>query len=201
MGPARRVRARGGLGVTAPSGRALGGVCLGLAVAAGLLWWASAVAWYRLTPPGRPPVTVDGGAAQPSLTAVALLALAGIAAVVATAGLVRRALGGLLVLVGAAVAVLATLALLTPAVTAAPLLAAAGGVLLAAVGVSVLLTEPRLARLGARYAASGTRAAAVDPDRAAWTALDEGRDPTTDPVACARDETDDPGGGRAGGAV
>jgi hypothetical protein len=57
----------------------------------------------------------------------------------------------------------------------------------------VLLREPRMARLGARYAAEGARPTTADPDRAAWVALDEGRDPTVD--------SDDPGGGRAGGTV
>ncbi|MBA3907154.1 MAG: TIGR02234 family membrane protein, partial [Pseudonocardiales bacterium] len=46
---------------------------------------------------------------------------------------------------------------------------------------------------GARYAAAGARPTITDPDRAAWVALDEGRDPTVD--------SDDPGGGRRGGAV
>jgi hypothetical protein len=40
-----------------------------------------------------------------------------------------------------------------------------------------------MARLGARYAASGARTAQADPDRAAWAALDEGRDPTSEPPA------------------
>lgn len=219
--------------------RGLGAACLGLAAAAGLLWWASAAVWYRLTPPGRAPVAIEGAAARPELTAVALVALAGIAAVVATAGVVRRVLGGLLGAAGAAVAVVATLGLFAPAirgsppsggppdvagpsaaavpppgaavgpasdggaaaphlaVSAAPLLAVAGGVLLVAVGVFVLLKEPLLARFGARYAATGAREAGRDPDRAAWAALDEGRDPTADPA----DETDDPGVSGAGGAV
>lgn len=191
-------------------GRALGLACLGLALAAALLWGASAAVWFRATPPGRAPVVADGAAALPSLTGVALVALAGIAAVVATAGLFRRALACLLGLAGVAVAgfaiaaasapVLPAAALpagstdaLRPTVTAAPLLAVAGGVVLLAVGVFVLLREPRLARLGARYAAAGARPTITDPDRAAWVALDEGRDPTA--------ESDDPGGGRRGGAV
>jgi Tryptophan-associated transmembrane protein (Trp_oprn_chp) len=187
-------------------GRPLGLACLGLAVAAGLLWGASATVWYRATPPGRAPVVTEGAAAMPSLTGVALLALAGIAGVVATAGLVRRGLACLLGLAGVAVAWSATAALfarpvppegadeaLRQAVTAAPLLAVTGGIVLFAVGVFVLLREPRLARLGARYAAAGARPTITDPDRAAWAALDEGRDPTA--------ESDDPGGGRRDGAV
>jgi Tryptophan-associated transmembrane protein (Trp_oprn_chp) len=200
------------------SGRALGLACIGLALAAALLWGASATVWFRATPPGRAPVVADGATALPSLTGVALVALAGIAAVVATAGLVRRALACLLGLAGVAVAGFAVAAALAPAlpadappagatdavrpaVTAAPLLAVAGGLVLAGVGVFVLLNEPRMARLGARYAAAGTRPTVTDPDRAAWVALDEGRDPTVDPAAGPAADSDDPGGGRAGGAV
>ncbi|HEY0814086.1 MAG TPA: Trp biosynthesis-associated membrane protein [Pseudonocardia sp.] len=201
-GHARGERATGG----ARRGRALGLACLGLAVAAGLLWGASAAVWYRAAPPGRSPVATDGAAALPALTGVALLALAGIAGVVATAGLFRRALACLLGLAGVAVAWFAAAGLFSPpaapagaddalrqSVTAAPLLAVAGGLALLVVGVFVLLREPRLARLGARYAAAGARPTITDPDRAAWVALDEGRDPTAEP--------DDPGDGRRDGAV
>ena len=208
--------------MTAPaperSGRALGLACVGLALAAVLLWGASAAVWFRATPPGRTPVVAAGAAVLPSLTGVALVALAGIAAVVATAGLVRRALACLLGLAGVAVAGFAVAAALAPsfpatalpagaadagrpAVTAAPLLAVAGGLVLAGVGLFVLLREPRMARLGARYAAAGTRPTVTDPDRAAWVALDEGRDPTVDPAVDLTADSDDPGGSRAGGAV
>ncbi|MDN5861480.1 MAG: Trp biosynthesis-associated membrane protein, partial [Pseudonocardia sp.] len=118
-------------------------------------------------------------AGTPSWTgAVALLALAGIAAVVATSGIARRAVGALLAAAGVAV-----LAGSAPGFGAAPLGTAAlvaGGLLLIATGGFVVVGEPRLARFGARYARSG--AVPADPDRAAWDALDEGRDPT-DPAA------------------
>ncbi len=181
-------------------GRALGVACLGLAAAAALLWGASAVVWYRGAATGQPAAATagatDGATAMPSLTGVALLALAGIAGAVATSGLIRRALACLLGFAGAAVAGFAVLDLLAPpapGVTGAPLLAVAGGVALFAVGVFVLLREPRMARLGTRYAAADARSTMADPDRAAWVALDEGRDPTVD--------SDDPGGGRGSGTV
>lgn len=98
------------------------------------------------------------------LTGVALVALAGIAGLVATSGIPRRVVGLLLGVAG----VLA-------AVSAVPLVIA-GGVVLAVTGVAVLVLDPRLARIGARY----SRAPDPDPDRAAWTALDEGRDPTSE---------------------
>ncbi|WP_308292870.1 Trp biosynthesis-associated membrane protein [Pseudonocardia sp. McavD-2-B] len=47
----------------------------------------------------------------------------------------------------------------------------------------LVVREPRLPRLGARYAAPGTQAATTpaDPDRAAWERLDAGGDPTVGP--------------------
>ncbi len=203
--------------VAAParSARALGAACLGLAGAAGLVGGASALTWYTVTPAGRAPVAFSGAQASPSLTGFALVALAGVAALVATGGVVRRVLAGLLALAGAAVAWTAAVALTRTAatvtgapaslprpatsppptldVTPAPALAVAGGLLLLGVGVLVLLREPRLSRLGARYAAPGARPVEVDPDRAAWQDLDAGRDPTVDPAPDpAREEGDDP---------
>ncbi|MDT7615297.1 MAG: hypothetical protein QOF00_2744 [Pseudonocardiales bacterium] len=196
--------------VPARSGRALGLACLGLAAAAGLTWGASALTWYEVTPAGRSAVAFTGAQVSPSLTGFALVALAGVAALVATGGVVRRVLAGLLAVAGAVVAVIAVTALLRspfatdgpaaglpqppsgvsvdalrhqPTVTtAAPLLAVAGGLLLVVIGVLVALREPRLSRLGARYAAPSKRTVELDPDRAAWQDLDAGRDPTADPA-------------------
>lgn len=184
--------------------RALGWVGVALAAAAALFWGASAVGPERTTEP----------AALPGL---ALVALAGIAAVVATSGVARRVVGVLLGAAGTVVVLVAAIVVASSTPPAAPLLAFAGGLLLAAAGGFVLVCEPRLARLGARYAASHAQAAQADPDRAAWAALDEGRDPTADPTADptpdpgpaptgrggtdAAVKPDDPGGGRGGGAV
>jgi len=147
------------------SGRALAGAAAGLAVAALALWGAAALPWPA---PGAPSWT--GG--------VALLALAGIAGVVATSGPLRRGVGLLLAAVGVAVLVGAV-----PQFTAAALGATAlvvGGLALLATGGLVAAREPALARFGARYARAGS-APPADPDRAAWDALDEGRDPTIRP--------------------
>lgn len=147
------------------SGRALAGAATGLALAASALWGAAALPWPA---PGAPSWT--GG--------VALLALAGIAGVVATSGLLRRGVGVLLAVVGGAVVVGSV-----PQVAAAPLGASAlgvGGLALLATGGLVAAREPALARFGARYARAGA-ALPADPDRAAWDALDEGHDPTIRP--------------------
>jgi uncharacterized membrane protein (TIGR02234 family) len=199
--------------------------CVGLAVSAGLLWAGSATVWYRGTPAGAAPAELTGAQVAPWLGGVALLALAGVAGVVATGGVLRRLVGVLLGLAGFGVLGFALWALVTdpyatgtpasttpapppgvtvdqPAeLTAAPLLVVAGGLVLLAVGVFVLVHK-HLPRLGARYAAPGERRAERDPDRAAWQELDEGRDPTVDP-ACRPpgDAGDDPGDGPRNAAV
>ncbi|MBW0117607.1 Trp biosynthesis-associated membrane protein [Pseudonocardia abyssalis] len=172
----------------APSPRTLGLACAGLVAAAAALWGSSQALWFRVTTAvaggGQQVVEVTGAQARPVLGGVALLALAGVAGLVATGGLLRRAVGLLLVVAGAAVGVAALTAAAPPGIvpaetTPAPSLAVLGGALLVAVGAVVLVRERRLPRLGARYAAPGSRPAPTDPDRAAWQDLDAGRDPTT----------------------
>jgi uncharacterized membrane protein (TIGR02234 family) len=213
-----------------PSGRALAVTCVGLAASAGLLWAGSATVWYRVAPAGAAPVELTGTQVAPWLGGMALLALAGVAGVVATGGVLRRLVGILLALAGAGVLVFGLRALLVDPyatdasastlpqppdgvsvdalryqpteVTAAPLLVVAGAVVLFAVGALVLVWERRLPRLGARYAAPGERRAERDPDRAAWQDLDEGRDPTVDPADTPPgDAGDDPGDGPRNAAV
>lgn len=187
--------------------RGLALVCVALLGAAAALWAASTLVWFEVTAqvPLRGPVRAEfpGAQAQPWLTGVALLALAGVAAVVALSGALRRLLGLLLAAAGALVATTAFAAygpspfgtegaLPTPPagipadavrhqpvdVTAAPALAAVAGLVLLAAGCLVLVRERALPRFGARYAAPAARPAPVDPDRAAWQDLDAGRDPT-----------------------
>jgi uncharacterized membrane protein (TIGR02234 family) len=200
-----------GLGPDRPgSGRRLGVACAGSAVAASLLWGGSVGVWYTVTPPGRPPVELTGSAVSAVPGAMALLALAAVAGVVATRGPLRRVLGVLLALAGGAAAAATVRGLLgdpfaadTPAsglpqlpagvsvdalrgqpvdVSPVPLAAVAGAVVLLAVGLFVLLREPRLAHLGARHGSRQTPQAELDPDRAAWRELDGGGDPTVDPA-------------------
>jgi uncharacterized membrane protein (TIGR02234 family) len=196
----------------------------GLALSAVLLWAGSATVWYRVMPGEAAPVELTGSQVAPWLGGTALLALAGVAGVVATGGVLRRLVGVLLGLAGIGVFLFGIRAILldpyaTDAsaaslpepppgvsvdelryqptdVTGAPLLAIAGAVVLLAVGVLVVVRERRLPRLGARYAAPGERRVERDPDRAAWQELDEGRDPTVDPPdEPPGDAGDDPGDG------
>ncbi|HZG92621.1 MAG TPA: Trp biosynthesis-associated membrane protein, partial [Pseudonocardia sp.] len=176
----------------ARSARALVGVCAALVLAAALLWVASAVTWARVGTAGGAPVEVAGAAVVPGLTGTALLALAGVAGVVAAGGVLRRLLG-LLCMAAAVFVAVETVsgwngegALLPDGVSAtgpgepaaAPWLALLGAVVLLAAGAVVAVREPRLARLGSRYGSGRRARAGADPDRAAWDDLDEGRDPT-----------------------
>ncbi|MEJ3654277.1 Trp biosynthesis-associated membrane protein [Actinomycetes bacterium KLBMP 9759] len=146
-------------------GRLLAAACAGLVVSAAVLWGASAAGWPE-------------GSNGTGLTGPALLALAGVAGVVAASGVVRRALGVLLGLVGV---LAAGVGVAGAGAAPGPWIAVGGGALLLVTGSFVMLREGAMARFGARYSAAGTRAAQGDPDRVAWQDLDAGRDPTAGP--------------------
>lgn len=162
--------------------RTLGFACAGLLASAAALWGSSEAVWYRVTAAGPTDRLVDltGAQVRPSLGGVALVALAGVAGVVATAGPVRRVVGAVLAAAGLAVGGAGLLGFAAspfasdgpaaslpgppPGVTLdalrhqptdttpAPLLAVLGGLVLVAVGVLVVVREARLPRFGARYA-------------------------------------------------
>lgn len=194
-------------------------VCLALVVGAAAFEGAARLGWFTgsvdAVGRGAVAVTATGADVLPGLSGLALLALAAVAAAVALAGVPRRVLGGLVAVAGAYAAV-ATVRLLTgpptPADLAAlpgapaggtagaavatgpgPLPALLGAALLLTAGIGLAAAEGRLPRFGARYAArTPERVVTADPDRAAWEALDAGRDPTTDPAAEPRPgRTDD----------
>jgi uncharacterized membrane protein (TIGR02234 family) len=200
-------------------------VCAGLAGAAALLWIGSALVWYAVRPPGRPPVELTGAQFSAVPGAVSLVAVAAVAAVVATHGVLRRGVGLLVCVAGAGVGWVAARVLRadpfaagTPVsrspglpvgataeslrgqpidLTATPLLTAAGAALLLVVGLFVVVRESRLAYLGARTAGRPERRTEPDPDRTAWQELDAGRDPTVDLTPSRQDGTDDSRGDRA----
>ena len=162
-------------------------------IAAGRPW-----AHVLVSPPAPLPtrsIDVTGRALGGIVGSVALLALAGAAALVATRGLARRVVGAVLVVAGAAAVV--ALALTTPgrvrdsesvqplvatgtvvAVsgrTLWPLLHVAGGVLVTAAGALVLRRGARWPALGAQYDVPSRRSS---PTADQWAALDRGEDPT-----------------------
>jgi uncharacterized membrane protein (TIGR02234 family) len=134
------------------------------------------------------------------VTGLAVVALAGTGALLATSGWVRRLLGVLLALAGAGVltgAVLGRAGLDTGSAGAGgtfwPIACAVGGVLIVLGGVTAARQGHRWPRMSARYdrnpaapAPAGVSAtpaprdpgAAAADHRAAWDALDRGDDPT-----------------------
>ncbi|MFR9731677.1 Trp biosynthesis-associated membrane protein [Saccharopolyspora sp. MS10] len=193
--PVDRSRAR--------SARLLWVVVLLLVAGAGLLWWASALTWssrpYRTSFSGDVTAAATGGQVRPELVPLALAALAAVAAVLATGGWLRRAVGALTMLGGVLLGWRVVSWLAGPAADATPPGAPAGAepvgelvrsphgpalVLLAALalvgaGLLVALRATRMPAMGAKYSAPGAeRPKSTDPDKRLWDALDEGADPT-----------------------
>jgi len=200
--------------------RTLLSVCGALGLAAVALWVSSALVWYRVTAEvplrGAVPVTFSGEQVRPVLGGAAPVALAGIAAVLALSGPVRRILGALLAALGGWVAAEAVFVMFGPSplagesiapafplpppgipldalrhqplvVTPAPLLAVFAGCALLVAGGLMVREEPRLPRFGARFSAPDrTHGPSPDRDRSWWEALDAGEDPTA-PSSAAQD--------------
>lgn len=194
-----------------PGRRALLVTVLLLAAASAALGAAAALGWARqvfdVPLRGAVPVGVDGSAVAPGLGALALVALAGIAALLAVGGRPRRVLG-LLVLAAAALPAWWALGVLAgwtdlaaiaersadlasrsrprggPALRpVGPGAAVLAALLLAAAGLLLVGRGHRMPRLGARYRAPAARRAAPpdsarDRERALWDSLDAGEDPT-----------------------
>lgn len=194
---APRSTARGTLGVLA------GLVLLGAAACAGaaaMTWWS---AGYVDPLTGPLTLSASGADCLPELVPVALVALAGFGATLATQGWVRRLVGVVLLAGGVLVAVRSVIAmnaepaaltagLVRPATPAGaaqlhpagPLMALAGGVLLTLAGLLVTVGPGGRRRLGARYDAPSAAPSAGGGDTAAddpgdwWKDLDAGTDPT-----------------------
>jgi uncharacterized membrane protein (TIGR02234 family) len=177
--------------------------------AAGALLVA-APTWQTVTTPRPAPLHADvlhlsGRTVDAAPTALALVALAGVVAVLATRGMVRRAVGAVLALVGAALVwrAIASAGAVSadhardlvvsrhPTVNAAAVVprvetAAVWPALTAACGVLVLLAGALISWRGHRWQVMSARyEAPVDPQQqqakaatTLWTALDRGEDPT-----------------------
>jgi tryptophan-associated transmembrane protein len=181
-------------------------VVLLVLAAAGLLWGASALIWigqrYR-TPYGTEVTAgITGEDLRPELVPMALAALAALAAVLATGGWLRRAVGVIIALAGALLGwrVLqqftfgwfgyGTSGDVPPGSTPVgefasqpygPLLMTGGALLLCTAGVLVAFRAGRMPAMGSKYSAPGAeKQESHDPDRQMWNDLDEGRDPTDD---------------------
>jgi hypothetical protein len=177
--------------VARSSRRPLWMIVVALLLGALALWAASRLTWFAEFRDGGVRGTVlyreTGEQRATALVPLALLALAGVAGLVATAGWARRVLGVVLALAGVA-AIWAGVAGVRVGGYADGLpvtqmllgrgLAVLGGILVAAGGLAAVKGAGGTARLGARYAAPATRKKARDPDVELWEALSEGEDPT-----------------------
>ncbi|GID63361.1 hypothetical protein Acy02nite_12420 [Actinoplanes cyaneus] len=134
-----------------------------------------------------------GADEQPWLVGLAVVALAGAGALLATKGLARRILGGVLLLAGAGIAAGAVLARAAldageagAAATLWPVACVAGGLAIAMGGLLAARHGHLWAAMSSRYerrpAPAAVRREGSDREpadnRAAWDALDRGDDPT-----------------------
>lgn len=154
--------------------------------------WASATITQPPLPPRR--LAVTGGDLAASARALGLVALAGVAALVALHGR-ARVLGGLVLSAAGLAAALAFGASSADGVRRADEVAAqrdtgaavtvsgrtgwpygylAGGLAVFAAGSLTIARSRRWPHLGSRYEAAATRPGSADP----WSALDRGEDPT-----------------------
>ena len=168
------------------------------AAAAALTWWSAEFADSLV---GSVTTTATGSQVLPELVPVALFALAGLGAAFATRGWPRRVVGAFVVVGGVLVTVRSVVAmsgaperlrteLTRPAAPVGdpqlhplgPILAAAGGALIAVAGCLIIVGAGRARGMGARYDAPSRRAVkargAADDPGALWQALDAGGDPT-----------------------
>ncbi|WP_307849658.1 Trp biosynthesis-associated membrane protein [Qaidamihabitans albus] len=176
----------------APSKRPLWIVTVALLLGAAALWGSARLTWtaeeVEAGVRGTVLRTETGAERSGALVPLAVLALAGVAGMVATGGWPRRLLGGVLVAAGLAACWVALSALRFGGYPeAAPVgeiyaghgLALLGGALVAGGGLLGLRRAGRMPRLGAKYSAPGTQRVRRDPDTEMWDALSDGEDPTT----------------------
>lgn len=177
-----------------PSRRGLGAALATLAVGAGLLLLAAGRGWAVGTERRSVAGTfllvhhaVTGHALSGTGTAAGVLGLAGLAAVPAVRGVVRRIVAALLVLAGVAATIVALQhAGSAPAglrATGWPEVSAVGGLLLAAAGVQCLVRGRAWPGLSRRHDAPALRAPSRSGPTGLWDALDRGEDPTGAPAA------------------
>jgi hypothetical protein len=187
-------------------GRGLGVAVVACLAGAGLAIFAATRTWaVTVTPrPGLPSLreTTTGAAAQPWTVALAVVALAGAGALLATRGVLRRGLGGLLMLVGAGTAAsgIAGRLGLDAGGFLWPVACVLGAALIVWGGLAAARRGHLWPAMGSRYerskvppserepgagpepsAAAGLSRPVTDPavdTRAAWDALDRGDDPT-----------------------
>ncbi|NKQ56581.1 Trp biosynthesis-associated membrane protein [Amycolatopsis sp. K13G38] len=177
----------------ASSKRPLWTVVAVLLLGAAALWGASRFVWFaELTDGGVRGMilqTQTGAQRSAALLPLAVLAVAGVAGMVATGGWARRVLGIVMSVAGLAACWVAIDGVRFSGFPAgAPVwqiftgrgLALLGGILVVLGGLIAIKHASAMPRLGARYAAPSVKKTARDPDTELWEALSEGEDPTRD---------------------
>ena len=186
---------------------------LGLIIGGALALFASGRGWqtvtaHRVRPLADDVLDVSGRTLHPAVTALAVVALAGVVGILATRGIARRIIGAVLVVAGAIVCWDSLTALQAissehartvlrdahtgvgldagQAVTVAvhpvwPVLAALGGVLIVLGGALTIAYGAAWTGLSGRYEHPHPAAGPQQSDVRLWSALDRGIDPTVDP--------------------
>jgi hypothetical protein len=149
---------------TDPGRRELAYAVIACLAGAGLAYLAGARTGDHLVPWQRP---------------LALVGLAGAGALLATKGVLRRVVGGLVAACGLGIVVAASYAITGDANLGWPAVAALGGLALTAGGALALVRGRRWPAMGARYERRPP-AERSDGTVRAWEALDRGEDPTAD---------------------
>ncbi|MDQ6874050.1 MAG: Trp biosynthesis-associated membrane protein [Actinomycetota bacterium] len=153
--------------------RELAAACLLTLAGAVAVLLAGGRRWVAGRPPGA---AVTGNQLLPPAHALALVALAGVVALLAARRRPRTAVGAALLLAGVVIAGSAA-GRLGDSTPGWPILTMAGGLLVAGAGALTMARGRAWPALGARYDAP------VDPrppaESDAWDALDRGEDPTT----------------------
>ena len=177
----------------ASSKRPLWTIVAALLLGAAALWGSSRLAWSAELVDGGVRGTVlrtqNGAQHSSALLPLAVLAVAGVAGMVATGGWARRVLGAVMGVAGIAACWVAVDGVrFSGYPEGAPVwqiftgrgLALLGGILVVLGGLVAIRRAGAMPRLGARYAAPSGQKAARDPDTELWEALSEGEDPTKD---------------------
>lgn len=168
-------------------------VTVALLIGAALLWGSSRLVWTAQSRnAGVRGIVLDtqtGAQVTGALIPLAVLALAGVAGMVATGGWARRVLAVVLMMAGAATCWVSVDGVRWHGYpTGAPVvqiftgrgLALLAGIIVLAAGLVAVKHARVMPRLGARYSAPSVKKSARDVDAELWEALSEGEDPTTD---------------------
>lgn len=165
-----------------------------LLLGAAALWGSSRLVWSaRPRDAGVRGIVLDtqtGAAFSGALIPLAVLALAGVAGMIATGGWARRLLGVVLMIAGSAACWVAvdgtSWSGYAPGAPVGQIFAGRGsaalaGILVVAGGLLGVRHASAMPRLGVRYSAPSVKKTGRDADTELWEALSEGDDPTRGP--------------------